>query len=73
MFSSRNRVYTFGALLLESTTVTVGNELVKLSGDQEVPPTKASGKGMIVVNSDKSLKGEVTASTIHLHPMPENL
>ena len=71
MFSSRNSVYTFaaftvGALLLMSTTVTVGNELVKLSGDQEMPPveTKASGKGMIVVNSDKSLKGEVTTTGI---------
>jgi len=72
--SSRTVVLTFAAIALTASLATRGDDAVKLSGDQEVPAvtTKASGKAMIVIGRDKSVKGEVSTAGIegtaaHIH------
>jgi len=62
-------------------TASAGDVAVKLSGDQEVPPTPstATGSGTITVKDDKSVSGSVktsgvegTAAHIHLAEAGKN-
>jgi hypothetical protein len=63
------------ALLAVYSAASLGGDvMVKLSGDQEVPPvsTKASGSGTITVNPDKAVSGKVTTTGVagtmaHIH------
>ena len=76
LFSSGIVVITLviAAGFLTTMAATSGGIEVTLTGKEEVPPVKtaATGKGTIVVSSDKSVSGSITTSGIegsaaHIH------
>jgi hypothetical protein len=79
---TRSKVAAIAAVLAFGIgTAVAGDVAVKLSGDQEVPPTPstATGTGTITIKDDKSVSGSVkttglegTAAHIHLAEAGKN-